>query len=117
MRYDLPTLFDTLIRSKSQSILSDETEHGSRILSQPELSCENCNMTSSVYGERKWEWKGERKKETASKTMNNQYVILKKKYNNGAKIFMLKFNISTNNQLTSLHSDAKINNNENGASV
>ena len=55
MRDDLPTLFETPIRSISQFLLPEETAQRSRGLSQPQLSCENCHEISAVYGEGKWE--------------------------------------------------------------
>ena len=51
MRDDLPTLFETPIRSISQFLLPETTAQRSRKLSQPQLSCENCHETSLVYGE------------------------------------------------------------------
>ena len=55
MRDNLPTLFETPIRSISQFSLPDETAQRSRGLSQPQISCEHCNEPSAVYGEGKWE--------------------------------------------------------------
>ena len=51
MRDDLPTLFDTPIRSISQFLLPEGTGQRSRGLSQPRISCEYCNMCNPVFKE------------------------------------------------------------------
>ena len=51
IRGDLPTLFDTPIRSISQFLLPEGLGQRSRGLSQPHLSCEFCNKSNPVFGE------------------------------------------------------------------
>ena len=48
---DLPTLFETPIRSISQFLLPEGTGYRSRGLSQPRLSCEYCNKHNPVFQE------------------------------------------------------------------
>ena len=74
MRDDLSTLFETPIRSTSQSLLPEETAQRSRGLSQPQMSCENCHEISAVYGEGEWE-KVERKEQMKQSTYNS-YVLI-----------------------------------------
>ena len=59
----------------------------------------------------------EERKKRNSKQNNKQSICHTKKYNNRAKLFLLKFNTNNNSQLTSIHYYAKINSNENGANL
>ena len=85
VRDDLPTLFDTPIRSISQFLLPEGTGQRSRGLSQPHLSCEFCSKYNPVFGEwiRKWT-------KRRTKTNNKQtFSLIHLTWNNGAKKYKM----------------------------
>ena len=66
---DLPTLFETPIRSISQFLLPEGTGYRSRGLSQPRLSCEHCSKHNPVFEKKNWE---KNKKRGNRQLTNNQ---------------------------------------------